>query len=44
MDIFEKFDKAYDNEGLKKDINEAKENGGTMKKFQLENMKLKLRN
>lgn len=28
MDIFEKFDKAYDNEGLKKDINEAKENGG----------------
>ena len=28
MDIFEKFDNAYDNEGLKKDINEAKENGG----------------
>ncbi len=28
MDIFEKFDKAYNNEGLKKDIAEAKENGG----------------
>ena len=28
MDIFEKFDKTYNNEGLKKDIEEAKENGG----------------
>ena len=27
-DIFEKFDKVYDNEGLKKDIEDAKENGG----------------
>lgn len=26
--IFDKFDKVYDNEGLKKDIEEAKENGG----------------
>lgn len=28
-ELFDKFDKAADIEGLKKDVNEAKENGGT---------------
>lgn len=31
MDIFEKFDNAYNLEGLKNDITEAKENGGDFK-------------
>ena len=42
MDIFEKFDKAYNNEGLKNDIEEANKNNANFEEVPVGNYEVKI--